>query len=307
MRSSTILLSALAAPLAVHAQDSTLSSSKRGLVYVQTNDASSDDSIWDSSTSDLTWYYNYKAEPTSTYTNHLQFVPMLWGAPSDNTSMDFYNTVKGLVDGGMNISYILTFNEPDGCTSGGSCVDAQTAAETWIREIEPLKKLGIKLGAPAVTGAPNGFNWLQNFFTQCAGQCSADFIPVHWYGNFEGLASHMGQVNGTYPNMTMWVTEFADSDVSLADSQAFYNQSTEYMDRLDYVTHYSYFGAFRSDVSNVGPNAAMLTQKGQLTDIGAWYLGQKATGNIPKGDAAQMTRFAGSIILVVAAGFYLIL
>lgn len=47
------------------------------------------------------------------------------------------------------------------------------------------------------------------------------------------------------------------------------------------VTHYSYFGAFRSDVSNVGPNAAMLTEKGGLTDIGSWYMGGAATDNVP--------------------------
>jgi hypothetical protein len=54
------------------------------------------------------------------------------------------------------------------------------------------------------------------------------------------------------------------------------------------ITHYSYFGAFRSDVSNVGPNSAMLTKKGQLTDIGSWYMGGAATNNIPSG-AAQLT------------------
>lgn len=73
-----------------------------------------------------------------------------------------------------------------------------------------------------------------------------------------------------------------------------------------YVTHYSYFGAFRSDVSNVGPNAAMLTQKGELTDIGAWYLGQEATGNKPKGGkhssgAAQVAKLSGWAAVVVSA------
>ena len=53
-------------------------------------------------------------------------------------------------------------------------------------------------------------------------------------------------------------------------------------------------------MSNVGPNAALLTQDGKLTDIGAWYLGQKATGNIPKGDAAMASRFAGWSLLVLA-------
>jgi hypothetical protein len=68
------------------------------------------------------------------------------------------------------------------------------------------------------------------------------------------------------------------------------------------VTHYSYFGAFRSDVSNVGTNAAMLTEKGQLTDIGSWYMGGKATNNIPKGsDAAASYLVSGSLFVVVAA------
>lgn len=53
------------------------------------------------------------------------------------------------------------------------------------------------------------------------------------------------------------------------------------------VTHYSYFGAFRSSVSNVGANAAMLTQNGELTDIGSWYMGGAATNNIPKSSSAS--------------------
>ena len=230
MYSTTALLLLLAAPLAI-AQATT--SSKRGLVYVSSSTNNKDDSIWDASNSDLTWYYNYGASPTSEYDNtKLQFVPMLWGAPASDTDMTFYNTVKGLIDGGMKIPYVLAFNEPDGCISGGSCVDAQTAAETWIREIEPLKKLGVKLGAPAVTGAPTGFTWLQNFFTQCNGNCSADFIPVHWYGDFQGLASHVGQVNGTYQNMSMWITEYAYPNGKLEDSQDFYNESASFFDRI---------------------------------------------------------------------------
>lgn len=111
-------------------------------------------------------------------------------------------------------------------------MDAQTAAETWIREIEPLKDMGVKLGAPAVTGSPAGFTWLENFYTACAGNCTTHFIPVHWYGDFQGMASHMGQVNASYPNMTMWVTEFGLPDQSLDDTQTFFNQSISYLDRL---------------------------------------------------------------------------
>lgn len=233
MRHSTTI-ALIAAPLTL-AQS--LTSSKRGLVYVPPSNSkdSSDDAIWDSPTSDLTWYYNYAATPTSEYTgSKLEFVPMLWGAPASDTDMTFYDTVSGLIDNGMQINYVLAFNEPDGCTSGGACVDANTAASTWIREIEPLKtKYNVSLGAPAVTGAPTGFTWLQSFFTACAGNCSADFIPIHWYGDFQGLASHVGQVNATYENMTMWVTEYADAGADLIDSQTFYNESSSFFDRIE--------------------------------------------------------------------------
>ena len=67
------------------------------------------------------------------------------------------------------------------------------------------------------------------------------------------------------------------------------------------VTHYSYFGAFRSDVSNVGANSAMLTQDGMLTDIGSWYLGGEMTGNVPKGAAVPKTAFLGSCLFVALA------
>jgi hypothetical protein len=60
--------------------------------------------------------------------------------------------------------------------------------------------MGIKAGAPAVTGSPGGFTWLSEFFAACTAagtNCTADFIPIHWYGDFVGLASHLGQVVAT--------------------------------------------------------------------------------------------------------------
>lgn len=73
-----------------------------------------------------------------------------------------------------------------------------------------------------------------------------------------------------------------------------------YIDRA--VSHYSYFGAFRADVSNVGPNSAMLTEKGELTDIGSWYLGGEATYHVPHKSRAS----SRSVVeWVVAAGIAL--
>ncbi|KAF2994282.1 hypothetical protein E8E13_003249 [Curvularia kusanoi] len=300
MRTTT--LSALAG-LAVLARmaNAQSTSPKRGLCYVPSQKYPGDDSFWDKG--DLTWYYNYKAQPSDSYKNNknLQFVPMLWGASDSDTGTPFYDSVKAQIDGGANISYVLGFNEPDGThATGGSALPVDLAAARWKAEMEPLKKLGVKLGAPAVTGAPSGYKWLQNFFNECNGGCTPDFIPVHWYGNFEGMASHIGQVVATYPNMTVWVTEYGFPNQNLKATQEFYNMSKNMLDSWDNVTHYSYFGAFRSDVSNVGPNAAMLNQDGKLTDIGSWYMGGVATNVVPKGAGGRLQTVGLPIASVLA-------
>lgn len=211
-----------------------LRSSKRGLIYIPNSAYPDDDKIWIKSTSDLTWYYNYKQGPSAIYEKSgLSFVPMLWGAPASTSDTTFLKNITAQVEGGANITYVMSFNEPDGTSAtGGSNVDASTAAKVWKTQLEPLKKLNITLGAPAVTGGSAGWTWLQEFFTACDGGCSADFLPVHWYGNFDGLASHISQIETTYPNMTIWVTEFALDDSTLSDTQTFFNQSCEYLDKL---------------------------------------------------------------------------
>lgn len=55
------------------------------------------------------------------------------------------------------------------------------------------------------------------------------------------------------------------------------------------VTHYSYFGSFRSFTSNVGINVAMLNSYGNVTDIGSWYLGDNATGVEPDNVTVKAT------------------
>ncbi|TAQ90566.1 hypothetical protein B7494_g1093 [Chlorociboria aeruginascens] len=312
MRPSIVLATIILLPTTL-AATTFARSSKRGLIFIASLEHPSDNQIWVENNSDLTWYYNYGALPSSDYSNHsqatLEFVPMLWGGPPNASDTTFVDSVTTLIKGGTNISHILTFNEPDGSTAtGGSDVDPSLAASTWIREVEPLRKLGVKAGAPAVTGAPAGFTWLESFFTACADQgtnCTVDFIPVHWYGNFEGLASHIGQVVATYisplltlllliyssyPNTSIWVTEYALPNAALNDTQSFFNTSAEYFDRIDYIDRYSYFGSFRSSASNVGANVAMLDQKGRLTDVGSWYLGGAETNNIPGTNAG-----AGSV------------
>lgn len=48
----------------------------------------------------------------------------------------------------------------------------------------------------------------------------------------------------------------------------------------------------------MGPNVAMLTEKGELTDIGSWYLGGVATNNIPHPGGAARFSGMGNVWLI---------
>src|SRR6201999_1498032 len=103
---------------------------------------------------------------------------MLWGERAKDDDSSFYSTVKGQLNGGSDVKYVLSFNEPDLCGNGGSCIDASKAARIWQEDVEPLKHHGVKLGAPATTGSEGGALWLQDFFTHCDGKCTTDFLPL---------------------------------------------------------------------------------------------------------------------------------
>ena len=121
--------------------------------------------------------------------------------------------------------------------------------------------------------------------------CNPDFMTAHYYGDFTNIASFIGRMNGTYPSKPIWVTEFADAHDTLLSTQSNYNTTISYFDRIP-IERYSYFGAFRSDVSNVGENATFLDQCGRFTDIGAWYMNMPAQAKhyIPGTVACRLSR-----------------
>ena len=102
------------------------------------------------------------------------------------------------------------------------------------------------------------------------------------------------------------MTEYNYDNQPLGDTQWFFNASLNYLDKLSEIGRYTFFGAFRSHVSNVGPNGAMLSSGGQLTDIGNWYLGRPAAGVLPgagsPNSAANLLSRQAIVLGVTAAG-----
>jgi hypothetical protein len=191
------LLSTLCFVITVSTQATFERSSKRGLVFAPSSTFPQDDQIWVQPSSDLTWYYNYMWQPSPQFASlpqsKFEFIPMIWGAPSSPADFQFLNNVTELIQGGRNITHVLAFNEPDGPWSqGGSNMTVSAAAQGWQQEIVPLQKLGIKAGAPVVT--QRGLSWLQDFSAACQ-NCTLDFIPLHYYGNFSGLVDYINEVH----------------------------------------------------------------------------------------------------------------
>ena len=188
------------------------SSSKRGLVFTPNPYHPDDNNVWIKSGSDLTWYYNYQDMPSPVYASQPQdkfeFVPMMFGVDASNPNdTKFLEAVQRQLDQGVNIQHVLGFNEPDGDSStGGSNVKPTDAALAWVANFEPLAKKGIKLGLPACTGSWDTIPWLKQFLGNCSDlvstngtkkNCTWDFQTVHWYDNFAGLASHIGERRAT--------------------------------------------------------------------------------------------------------------
>lgn len=95
---------------------------------------------------------------------------------------------------------------------------------------------------------------------------------------FEKNANDNRTTKNSLPGIPIWVIEYGFNDQDLPTTQKFFNESLKYLEETEVVERYAWFGAARSIVLNVGPNAAMLDPYGDLTDIGSWYLGGNATG-----------------------------
>lgn len=75
----------------------------------------------------------------------------------------------------------------------------------------------------------------------------------------------------------MWITEFASTNWSTESPlgrehvEAFAREGCAYLDELDWVERYAWFGPMR-DCGTVGRWAAMLDKEGKLTDLGRTYM-----------------------------------
>lgn len=172
--------------------------SKKGLIYIPNAETPQDDALWVQDGSVLSWYYTYNPDPVPAYDGKLEFVPMMWGMGENPDDTSFLEKITGQLDAGADITHVLAFNEPDLQNDwGGSDLDPAKAARGYVANFIPLRRRGVKIGLPAVSGASWGIQWLRDFRGHCTqllnSDCDYDFLPVHWYDNFGGLQAHIDE------------------------------------------------------------------------------------------------------------------
>ena len=249
--SSTSSAAAATATLVDHS--TSLSGSKRGLVYNQ--------AAWlapfANAVEPLSWAYNWAASSSGLSSNY-KFVPMLHDLGGNLAS--FVASAKA---GFGEVDAIMAFNEPDQpAIYGGSDISPPDAATNYNIYMKPLRTQypNAQLGAPSVsngnTTSPRllGMQWLAPFFEACS-DCPIDFVPLHWYGWTGGSATDQAKVFQQYITtataeiavmakrpMKIWVTELAaEPKVDANMNKAFMDIVLPWLDAAPMVDRYSYF------------------------------------------------------------------
>ncbi|KAM0812789.1 hypothetical protein AB5N19_12780 [Seiridium cardinale] len=298
----------------LYALANAVETSKRGLAYTG-DDNDADYNLLLSGKSPISWYYTWSLNQASDVNDTVPFIPLIHST-DDASNSDLNSLLNALPSSS---THLLAFNEPDGTTdSGGSSIEPEDAAKSYLDHIAPLRTSDSRswnISHPSVTGSSQGLDWLQRFNESCydldpAG-CPMDFVAVHWYGDFSGLASWLGTLHDFYvtnstdanaDGLKFWITEMALPQQDEDATVAMMNSSLSYLDGLDYVQGYAWFGAFRSDSANewTGSSVALFDDDGGLTEAGSLYLGGEENG-FAKGTKGEGASAASGISVPIWA------
>ncbi|ESK92058.1 glycosyl hydrolase 53 domain-containing protein [Moniliophthora roreri MCA 2997] len=245
-------------------------SSKAGLAW-----PGGDEALGQYLTTDkVSWYYSWSPQ-SGVKSTELEYVPMLWGK---NQVEEFNATINQTITN-LNVKAILGFNEPQ--EKGQSNLTPQEGADLWRTYLEPLRSSrNVRLGSPAPSSAPSGKVWIQEFLEACNGGCTVDFIAMHYYDvNATDFIRYLNDYHDTFQR-PLWITEWAcqnfnpGNQCSYDDIVLFLNKTQSFMDETEWVERYSWFGALW-DLQGVNKDNALMTSAGELTDLGAQYIGAK--------------------------------
>lgn len=194
---------------------------------------------------------------------------MLWG---QNQVQQFQSVVK---PGYANC--VMGFNEPN--LASQSNLSPGTAAQIWMNVGDPLKNQGYStFVTPAVTSAPDGKQWLRDFFNACV-NCEFNIMALHYYStDSQSMINYLMDMHNTF-HMDIWVTEFACEDFTggpqAGEEQilTFMRTVTAWMDQTPYIRKYFPYGLTTADKININPGDALMGSDGKPNALACEVLG----------------------------------
>jgi hypothetical protein len=195
---------------------------------------------------------------------------MLWGTSQDRIDRFLQFAKPGYA------SHVFGFNEVNEPSQAYTTVD--NAISAWYTYIRPLANQGYTLGSPSTTSAPNGFDWMSEFFQKCGGDCHVDEVAIHWYDvKFEDLQTYVNKWAGL--GKPLRITEFACQNFNGGDQPSmdqiwdFTDKAINFLEGDGRVLSYAPFG-FMDDMYNVNYNDRLFSSDG-LSDLGWRYVNGK--------------------------------
>jgi len=159
------------------------------------------------------------------------------------------------------------FNEVNEPTQANMAVS--DAVSAWQQYLQPLSSQGYVLGSPCTTSAPDGMDWMTQFFSQCSG-CTVDEVLIHWYDvHFSDFQTYVENWYNAFKKPVR-VTEFACQNFNGGDQPSsddiwsFTTQAIEWLESYDPCLTYAPFG-FMDSLYNVNPADGLFIPGDQTT------------------------------------------
>ena len=283
--------------------------------------------IWQSQVDQIkemhnTWYYNWSVNPLSDATDKAEYVPMIWGNASENSSGDRkkeWNWIQNKE--WKNYRYLLMFNEPD--FKDQANMSPEQAVERW-KYIQPIvddEKTDVSSPVVAIPTVfyeddNNDYNikggWFGKYNQLMAQEKYNDeFTAVHFYFDYPGdwvldIFKRIHEATGK----KLWITEWGVAQWSQVQDfdwvggpdegnwqreliTKFVKEILPILDETDYIERYAWFPFDGSNTDKFGNGAGGLffnTESDslykQLTSVGKAY---KEYGNPSGWDPNKIT------------------
>lgn len=192
---------------------------------------------------------------------------MLWD-DSDQRVNAFEQAVQT-----VNFQEVRGFNEVNEPTQANMPVDRAVTA--WRTYIKPQGDKGIKLSSPCTTSAPNGLDWMKQFYSECP-DCGSDTISIHYYDTtVDGFETYAELWHDTF-GKDLLLSEFACQNFNGGDQPSidqiwvFAEGVVGFVESTSWMDGHAPFG-FMDSLYNVNSGNALFDGNNGLTDLGKYY------------------------------------